>query len=640
MTKTFLKAVCFAVLAAAAGASEHSCAAGGSGCPALGDASSESVLLQWRNRRHKTSKPPATDGDELWDRPLPVDECPPPKKLSDVGGKSIYLVLVDRFARDNGNETACDNDDNAWCGGTLKGITQQLDYIQGMGFDCVWITPVVKQFEGKDGASGYSSHGYWAKDWYEIDEHFGTKDDLKELSAELHKRDMCFVYDFVTNHVMPLHSAKDIKTVHPFNKVEYYHTMKIDELANCDFDSYVAPALNGNWPPPVQALRSGAQCADNKSCSCFKCPYDTVFGEPCNVTMAFDENSPCPKDAIYPACMPGDYACKGYNEKVTHDGWFYSLGDLNHENEFVRDELLRWGRHMVDTYDIDVVRLDTAAYQPLGFLSNLQDSVCVPVIGEVTATNMTFHAQIESHPVPPAGKRGLAGVLNFPLTYAAGPGFCGNRYWPFADSNLTWLGERMTEQMTGGLYRDLDTLGNQIDNHDMARLADICHGDMSKIMNHIAWNMLAKGAPTIYYGTEVGEKSQRNSLWQYGWKQDTPLYMWLAVLNHVRKEHELYTTESKVKMADANRLVFTRGHAWVFLNNFGEGTDSVKYCDMELPHASPGRVWVDALDNNKPAKFDHDGCFVSRSSVSSVLVEEVEPCPVKKAYAYMKALKE
>eukprot|EP00972_Heterocapsa_arctica_P062636 9236389-Heterocapsa_arctica.AAC.1 len=70
---------------------------------------------------------------------------------------------------------------------------------------------------------------------------------------------------------------------------------------------------------------------------------------------------------------------------------------------------------------------------PLWFLSELQEAVCVPILGEVTATNMTFHAQMEANP-PPSGKPVLKGVLNFPLTYAAVPGFCGpqSSHWPLA----------------------------------------------------------------------------------------------------------------------------------------------------------------------------------------------------------------
>lgn len=53
---------------------------------------------------------------------------------------SIYQVLTDRFATTDGTSPTCGITD--YCGGTWKGIENKLDYIQGMGFDAVWISPV------------------------------------------------------------------------------------------------------------------------------------------------------------------------------------------------------------------------------------------------------------------------------------------------------------------------------------------------------------------------------------------------------------------------------------------------------------------------------------------------------------------
>ena len=95
-------------------------------------------------------------------QPAPPTLPPPPSppyQPTSIRGKSIYFVLVDRFARTDGtNSTPCAA--SAWCGGTLAGLLSRLDYIEGMGFDCVWITPVVGQYEGRNGLSGESYHGY------------------------------------------------------------------------------------------------------------------------------------------------------------------------------------------------------------------------------------------------------------------------------------------------------------------------------------------------------------------------------------------------------------------------------------------------------------------------------------------------
>lgn len=58
--------------------------------------------------------------------------------------RNIYFALTDRIARssDDAGGNACGNLGN-YCGGTFKGLQSKLDYIQGMGFDAIWITPVV-----------------------------------------------------------------------------------------------------------------------------------------------------------------------------------------------------------------------------------------------------------------------------------------------------------------------------------------------------------------------------------------------------------------------------------------------------------------------------------------------------------------
>jgi hypothetical protein len=51
-------------------------------------------------------------------------------------GRSVYQVMVDRFARPNNNNAACANM-NDYCGGTWSGLEQKLDYIADMGFDAI-----------------------------------------------------------------------------------------------------------------------------------------------------------------------------------------------------------------------------------------------------------------------------------------------------------------------------------------------------------------------------------------------------------------------------------------------------------------------------------------------------------------------
>lgn len=84
-----------------------------------------------------------------------------------------------------------------------------------MGFDAVWISPVVDNVE-----PGY--HGYWARNWEEINSHFGSKDDLHNLVKTAHKKGMYVMVGVVGNHVGPV--GMDFNQIYPFNKEEHYHS--------------------------------------------------------------------------------------------------------------------------------------------------------------------------------------------------------------------------------------------------------------------------------------------------------------------------------------------------------------------------------------------------------------------------------
>ncbi|MCL8537534.1 glycoside hydrolase family 13 protein [Chryseobacterium gallinarum] len=115
----------------------------------------------------------------------------------------MYLIMPDRFA--NGDEKNDSNPEltekadrnlpNGRHGGDLKGIINNLDYIQNLGATTVWLTPV-----NEDNEKVYSYHGYAQTDLYKIDARYGTNEEYRNLSRELNKRNMKLVMDYVTNH--------------------------------------------------------------------------------------------------------------------------------------------------------------------------------------------------------------------------------------------------------------------------------------------------------------------------------------------------------------------------------------------------------------------------------------------------------
>ncbi|CAG8089704.1 unnamed protein product [Penicillium olsonii] len=127
--------------------------------------------------------------------------------------QSIYFLLTDRFGRDDRSTTAtCNTED-------------RLDYIQGMGFTAIWITPVTEQLPQNTGY-GTAYHGYWQQDIYEVNPHHGDAADLKALSDALHARGMYLMVDVVANHMGYAGSGNsvDYSVFNPFSSSSYFHS--------------------------------------------------------------------------------------------------------------------------------------------------------------------------------------------------------------------------------------------------------------------------------------------------------------------------------------------------------------------------------------------------------------------------------
>lgn len=127
--------------------------------------------------------------------------------------RSIYQLMTDRFARSSDSETSECNLSN-YCGGTYQGMINHLDYIADMGFNAIWISPIIENTEG-------SYHGYAFTNLYKLNPHFGDEVSFKQFVEECHKRDIWIMLDVVANHCGI--TGEDFTKITPFNKPEYYH---------------------------------------------------------------------------------------------------------------------------------------------------------------------------------------------------------------------------------------------------------------------------------------------------------------------------------------------------------------------------------------------------------------------------------
>lgn len=136
---------------------------------------------------------------------------------SEWASRTIFQVLTDRFARPDGDTSGCGNLGD-YCGGGWAGITNNLGYIQNMGFDAIWISPVIANTPG-----GY--HGYWAQDFFSLNSNFGSQQDFINLVSALHSRGMWIMLDVVANHVGPAvnENLSNANIINPFNSSSDYH---------------------------------------------------------------------------------------------------------------------------------------------------------------------------------------------------------------------------------------------------------------------------------------------------------------------------------------------------------------------------------------------------------------------------------
>ena len=91
-------------------------------------------------------------------------------------------------------------------GGDIKGLTEKLDYLNGLGINAIWITAAYEQAHGwcGGGSSGdfahYGYHGYYPLDYTMIDKSMGTVKEFRDFVTECHKRGIRVVMDVVMNH--------------------------------------------------------------------------------------------------------------------------------------------------------------------------------------------------------------------------------------------------------------------------------------------------------------------------------------------------------------------------------------------------------------------------------------------------------
>ncbi len=151
-------------------------------------------LLIAETRRHfgdDAVHPPQNRSGQMF--AYTVDTLQPPAWAREA---IVYQIFVDRFNRGVERPFIQTDDLEQVCGGTLRGVTEKLDYLAELGVNTLWLSPIFPS---------PSAHGYDATDYRRIEPRLGNMADFRMLVQEAHRRNLRIVLDLALNHCSDRH---------------------------------------------------------------------------------------------------------------------------------------------------------------------------------------------------------------------------------------------------------------------------------------------------------------------------------------------------------------------------------------------------------------------------------------------------
>jgi len=465
------------------------------------------------NNNHAARCNSGKNGDLLLNVPSP-----------DWRDQIIYFVMIDRFAdgnpgnNDQGAGEYAPRLESHYSGGDLEGISQKLDYIQSLGATAVWITPPVANqwWDPLVTYGGY--HGYWARDFSNVDEHYGSLDDYKQLSHNLHGRGMYLIQDIVVNHVGNFFGYKNVGA-------EYNPS-----------DSAYGAWLNEGSVPTVRPVQP---------------PFDLN-----------DPNNPAHREAAIYHWTPSISDVLEKKQELTYQT--SGLDDINTDNPKVVAAFKQIYSKWIKDIGVDAYRIDTAKYVkpcfyeeflhgPGGVISAAKTTGRSDflTLGEIYVMSDALSDDGERVMMPyldDADKQRIKAPLGFPLYKEIESVFMRGR-------PTRHLSHRLQSQMT--LYPHPHLAANFIDNHDVDRF--LSRGDEESFRQAYILMMTIPGIPVIYQGDEQGFSVRRRAMFKGGYASDgdafdtgSPLYRHIQALARIRTDNKVFSRGSLEIVADSS----------------------------------------------------------------------------------------
>ena len=406
----------------------------------------------------------------------------------------IYFVMTDRYANgDPANDqgglkgttqvTGYDPTSTAWWhGGDLKGLTggctdpkHGLERIKDLGFNAIWITPVVVNQVSQGDSGGY--HGYWGLDFTKVDPHLGTDQDFVDFTSCAHRLGMKVILDVVVNHTGDL-----IQDGSTYNPAPYR------DCRGKPFDParYVGkrtfPCMSANRMPNPPFVLPGLAHAKKPGWL--------------NDLTNYHERGPVDFSSCSQACY--------------EQGDVFGLDDLFTEKPVVLNGLVQIYAHWIELGKLDGFRVDTARHLNAGFWK-LWDPKMIAAASKVGVHDFQIFGEVPITDTVEQSTyvrdRGLPSVLDFPFQDAAAGYASGG-------SSALAVAHRLQDD---DYYRTSNgvepTPPTFLGNHDMGRAALEIQQDGAgltgnALLQHVELGYdllyLMRGAPVVYYGDEVG----------------------------------------------------------------------------------------------------------------------------------------
>ncbi len=369
-------------------------------------------------------------------------------------------------------------------GGDLWGIVEQLDYIENLGINAIYFTPIFQSA---------SNHRYHTHDYYQVDPMLGGNRAFQELLDACHKRNIKVVLDGVFNH-----SSRGFFFFH-------------DVLENGPHSPWVDWFKIDNWPVS---------------------PYNGEY--------------------------PANYAGWGGNR---------ALPVFNHDNPEVREYIMEIAEYWIKL-GVDGWRLDVPfEIEAPGFWEEFRQRVKAInseayIVGEVWGDSRKWLDGTQ-----------FDGVMNYLFAEAAIAFAAGDRvaleqvqnrdYKPYPPLFATEYAEQIEKLLQFYPWEIQLTQLNLLASHDTARLITIAGGDEDSVKLATLLLLTFPGAPSIYYGDEVGlpgaldPDSRRSFPLEAAWNQDIlQTHKQLIALRHAYPC--LRTGSYRVLFAEAGLYVFAR----------------------------------------------------------------------------------